>query len=122
MPSLEPGHVGGSFNHVVTVPTGDGDERNSLGIVTDLLDKVGNFLDDFFVTGFGVVVGVHLVDGDDQLLDTQSEGQQGVFTSLTVLGNTGFEFTSTGSNDQNGAVSLDLVRIGHSYQIVALLT
>jgi len=29
-----------------------------------------------------------------------------VLTSLTILGDTGFEFTSTGSNDENGAVSL----------------
>ena len=29
-----------------------------------------------------------------------------MLTSLTILGDTGFEFTSTGSNDENGAVSL----------------
>merc|ERR1712072_322836 len=36
-PSLVPIHVGGCFHHVVTDPTGDGDERNALGVVSDLL-------------------------------------------------------------------------------------
>jgi hypothetical protein len=34
LPTLEPGHVGGLLNHVVTVPSRDGDEGNSLGVVT----------------------------------------------------------------------------------------
>ena len=33
-PALEPGHVGGLLNHVVAVPSRDGDEGNSLGVVT----------------------------------------------------------------------------------------
>jgi hypothetical protein len=32
------------------VPSGDGDEGNCLGVVTDLLDEVGGFLDDFVET------------------------------------------------------------------------
>ena len=50
--------------------------------------------------------GIHLVDGDDELSYTQGEGQQGVLASLSVLGDTSFEFTSSSSNDQDGAVSL----------------
>jgi hypothetical protein len=34
LPTLEPGHVGGLLDHIVTVPSGDGDESNSLGIVS----------------------------------------------------------------------------------------
>jgi hypothetical protein len=34
LPTLEPGHVGGLLNHVVAVPSGDGDEGNGLGVVT----------------------------------------------------------------------------------------
>jgi hypothetical protein len=34
LPTLEPGHVGGLLNHVVAVPSRDGDEGNSLGVVT----------------------------------------------------------------------------------------
>merc|ERR1719291_216484 len=37
LPALVPGHVGGGFNHVVTVPSGNGHESNSGGIVSDLL-------------------------------------------------------------------------------------
>jgi len=39
-PTLEPSHVGGLFNHVVAVPSRDGDEGNGLGVVTDFLDEV----------------------------------------------------------------------------------
>jgi hypothetical protein len=34
LPTLEPGHVGGLLDHVVTVPSRDGDEGNSLGVVS----------------------------------------------------------------------------------------
>uniref|UniRef100_A0A1L8EJ06 Uncharacterized protein n=2 Tax=Haematobia irritans TaxID=7368 RepID=A0A1L8EJ06_HAEIR len=108
LPALEPVHVGGWFQHVITVPAGNWNEGNSSGIVTDLLDVGGDFLLDFFITSLAVwwFRGIHLVDTNDQLFDTQSEGQQGVFTSLTVLGDTSFEFTSTGSNNQYSAISL----------------
>ena len=33
---LVPAHVGGSLNHVVSVPSGDGDEGHSGGVVPDL--------------------------------------------------------------------------------------
>ena len=50
--------------------------------------------------------GVHLVDTNDQLLDTQGEGQESVLTSLTVLGDTGFELTDTSGNDQDSTIGL----------------
>jgi hypothetical protein len=111
-PALEPRHVGGFLNHVlkilaccknggtyIAVPTRDGDEGNSLGVVSNLLDEVGSFLDNFVESGFRPLGGIHLVNGDNELLDTQGVGQQGVFTGLTVLGDTSFEFTDTSSND-----------------------
>lgn len=106
LPTLVPGAVGGDIDHVVTVEAGDRDERNGLGVVADLLDEAGSLLDDFVETILRPLSGVHLVDGDDELLDTQGVGEQSVLTSLTILGDTSFEFTSTGSNDENGAVSL----------------
>jgi hypothetical protein len=106
LPTLVPGAVGGSLNHVVSVETGDGDEGNVLGVVADLLDEVGGLLDDFLVTLLRPLGGVHLVDGDDELLDTEGVGKQGVLTSLTILGDTSLELTSTGGNDENGAVGL----------------
>jgi len=106
--TLVPGQVGGSLNHVVTEPTGDGDEGDLLGVVTDLLEVSGDFLHDFVVTVLGPVDGfvVHLVDQDDHLLDTQGESEETMFTGLTVLRDTSFEFTLTGSDDENSYVGL----------------
>lgn len=106
LPALVPWAVGGDLNHVVTVETGDGDEGNSLGVVSDLLDEVGSLLDDFLVTGLRPLGGVHLVDGNDELLDTKGVGEESVLTGLAILGDTSLELTSTGSNDENSAVSL----------------
>ena len=52
---------------------------------------------DFLESGLAVggLGGVHLVDTDDKLLDTQGVGKEGVLSGLTVLGDTGLEFTST---------------------------
>lgn len=81
------------------MPSRDGDESNGLGVVSNLLDEVGCLLDDFFIPRFGPFGGVHLVDGNDELLDTQGVGQKGMFTGLTILGDTSFEFTDTSGND-----------------------
>ena len=71
-----PGHVVGLLDHVVTNPTRDGDEGNVGNVVADLLEVDGELVLDFVVTSLGVVDGgvVHLVDGDDHLLDTHSLG------------------------------------------------
>ena len=106
LPALVPGAVGGGSKHVVTVEAGDGDEGNGLGVEADLLDEVGSLLDDFLVTGLRPLGGVHLVDGDDEVLDTQGVGEQSVLTSLAILGDTSLELTSTGGNDENGAIGL----------------
>ena len=74
-------------------------ESNGLGIVSNLLDKVGSLFDDFVISGFGPFSGIHLIDGDDKLSDTQGVSQKGMFTSLTILGDTSFEFTDTSSNN-----------------------
>lgn len=106
LPTLVPGCVGALLQHVVTVETGDGDERNLLGVVTDLLDERSGLLDDLLETGLRPLGSVHLVDGNDELLDTEGEGEQSVLTSLTILGDTSLELTSTSGNDENGAISL----------------
>lgn len=106
LPSLVPGAVGGGLKHVVTVEARDGDEGNGLGVVADLLDEVGGFLDNFVVTILGPLAGVHLVEGDDELLNTEGESQQSVLTGLAILGDTSLELTSTGGNDEDSAVSL----------------
>jgi hypothetical protein len=106
LPALVPGAVGGGLEHVVAVETRDGDEGNSLGVVADLLDERRSLLDDLLVTGLGPLGGVHLVDGDNELSDTEGVGEQSVLTSLAILGDTSLELTSTGSDNENSAVSL----------------
>jgi hypothetical protein len=106
LPALVPGAVGGGSQHVVAVETGDGDEGNGLGVVADLLDEVGGLLDNLVETSLGPLGGVHLVDGDDQLLDTKGVSEQSVLTSLAILGDTSLELTSTGSDNENSAVGL----------------
>jgi hypothetical protein len=108
VPSLVPAHVGGWLNHVVTVPSGDGDEGNRLGVEADLLDVVGNFAGDFSESLLTVwwLSGVHLVDTNDELLDTEGVGEESVLSGLAVLGDTSFELTNTGGDDEDGAIGL----------------
>ena len=106
LPALIPGAVGGVVDHVVAVEARDGNEGDSLGVVSDLLDEVGCLLDDLLETGLGPLGGVHLVDSDDELLDTEGVSEQGVLTGLAILGDTSLELTSTSGNDENGAISL----------------
>ena len=106
LPTLVPGAVGGRLKHVVTVETGDGDEGNGLGVVADLLDEVGGLLHDFVVTVLRPLAGVHLVEGNNELLDTKGVGKQSVLAGLAILGDTSLELTSAGGNDEDGAISL----------------
>ena len=50
--------------------------------------------------------GIHLVDGDDELPDTEGEGEESVLAGLAILGDTSLELTSTAGNDEDSAVSL----------------
>lgn len=106
LPTLVPGAVGRNLEHVVTVEAGDGDEGNGLGVEADLLDEVGGLLDNLVVTVLGPLAGVHLVEGNDELLDTEGESKQSVLTGLAILGDTSLELTSTGGNDENSAIGL----------------
>ena len=49
---------------------------------------------------------VHLVNTNNHLFDTKSESQKGVFSGLTIGGDTSFKFTSTSSDNQYSTVSL----------------
>jgi hypothetical protein len=106
LPTLVPRAVGRVIDHVVTVESRDGNESDGLGVVSDLLDEVGGLLDDLLVTGLGPLSGVHLVDGNDELLDPESIGEKSVLTGLAILGDTSLELTSAGSNDENSAIGL----------------
>jgi len=106
--ALVPCEVGRALQHVVSVPARDGDEGDLVGVVSDLLDVSRNLLLDFFVTGLSPVDGlvVHLVDNDDHLLDTKSVSEESVLTGLSVLGDTSFELSLSGGNDEDGTIGL----------------
>ena len=73
-----------------------------------LLDETGHLLLDLLEPGLGVgrLGGVHLVDGNDQLLDTEGVGEQSVFSGLSVLGDTSLELSSSGGDNEDTTVSL----------------
>ncbi|KAH3667230.1 hypothetical protein OGAPHI_002879 [Ogataea philodendri] len=106
LPSFVPWAVSRSLDHVVTVPTRNWDEWNSLRVVTNLLDEVRGFLDNFLKSGLVPLNRVHLVDSNNQLSDTKGESKQSVLSGLTVLGDTSLELTGTTCNDQDSTVSL----------------
>lgn len=101
-------YIGRRLQHVVSMPARDGHEGNCGWVIADLLDVGADLLDDLIVAFLAVrgLCGIHLVDAHDELLHPQGVSQQGVLTSLPVLGDAGFKFTDTGSNDQDSAVSL----------------
>lgn len=96
--SFVPGHVvlvvfSGSFQHVVSVPSGNGDHRDVIGVVTSSLEEKFNFSADFVVSVLTETSRVHLVNANNHLFDSQSEGQKSVFSGLSVFRNSGFEFS-----------------------------
>jgi len=103
-----PGHVIGALDHVITNPTGDGDEGDVGNVVADLLEVDGELTLDLIETGLRVVDGgvVHLVDSDDHLLDSHGLGEESVLTGLAVLGEASFETTDIGGDHENGGISL----------------
>jgi len=83
--SLVPGHLVGFIDHVITVPSGNGDEVDLGWVVADLLEESSELLLDFVVSVLLVLDGgvVHLVDADDHLTDTHGLGEESVLTGLT---------------------------------------
>merc|ERR1712156_575350 len=77
-------------------------------VVAHLLDEARHLLLDLLEPSLGVggLGGVHLVDGDDELLDTEGVGEQGVLPGLPVLGDASLELSSSGGDDEHTAVSL----------------
>ena len=51
VPSLEPFHVGGLLQHVVSMPARDWHEGDSIRVESNLLDVAGHLLSDFLETG-----------------------------------------------------------------------
>jgi len=106
--SLVPRHVSGLFNHVITFPSRDRDERDLHGLVANLLEVGSNFSLDFLVTGLFVLdsLVVHLVEGDNHLLDSKRVSKKGVLTGLSILRNSSLETSLRGVNDKDSDISL----------------
>jgi len=104
-----PCHLLGFLQHIITMPTGNGAEDDLLGIITDLLYVTLDFFADLQETGLAVGCwcgGVHLVDADDKLLDSESVCEEGVLASLAVFGNAGLELSVSGGDNQYAAIGL----------------
>ena len=106
--SLVPSHVGGLVDHVVSRPSGDGDEGDLHGLVPNLLEVSGDLALDLLVPLLVVVDGlvVHLVAGNNHLLDTEGESKKGVLAGLSILGDTSLESSLGGINDEDGNIGL----------------
>ena len=108
VPSLVPGHVLRGLDHVVSVPSGDGDKGDGVRIVSHLLDEPGHLLLDFVKPGLAVggLGGVHLVSSHNELLDPEGVGEEGVLPRLPVLGDPGLELSGPRGDDKDAAVGL----------------
>ena len=97
--TLVPGGVGGRGLDVVAHVSGDGDEGDVLDLVSDHLQELGHSLDALFVLGFVVLDCIHLVDRNDDLLDTESGGKEDVLFGLSLR-------TLDGAAGDDGGVGL----------------
>ena len=106
--ALVPGGVGGSVQHVITVPSGNRDEWDGVRLVADLLQEIGDFFLDFVVPFLREVdsLFVHLVHADDHLFDTKSEGKESVLSGLSFLGDTSLKLSLRGGDHEDGTVGL----------------
>ena len=73
-----------------------------------LLDESGHLLLDLLEPGLrvGRLGGVHLVDGNDELLDTEGVGKEGVLPGLTVLGDARLKLSGSGGDDKHSTIGL----------------
>lgn len=90
------------------MPSRDGHKGNGGRVVANLLDVGGDLLLDLLkpLLAVGGLSRVHLVDSNNELLHSQSVGEESVLTGLAVLGDTSLKLTHTTSNNQHSAISL----------------
>ena len=101
LPALVPGGLVGLLDEIVAVKARIRDEGDLLGLEANGLKHLDEFVLDFIETILGPVTGVHLVDANDDLLNTEKVEETGVLTGLAFfdaelrvgLGNSGFEAT-----------------------------
>merc|ERR1712193_255970 len=78
LPALEPRHVAGLLEHVVSVPARNGYERHRLGVVANLLDVLLDLTLDFLEASLAVGWrgAVHLIDSDNHLFHAKCVSKQ----------------------------------------------
>jgi len=108
LPALVPGSLSTIVlgGHVVVGETRDRDDGNGLGGVTERLGLTLDGVDDFVETLLLPLDVVHLVDGNNQFLDTKGVGETEMLKGLTVVGNTGLELVGGGRDNENGTIGL----------------
>ena len=85
LPSLVPGALVGLLDEVVAVEAGVGDEGDLLGLEADHLEHLNELVLDLVETALVPAAGVHLVDTNDDLLDTEEVEETGVLAGLALL-------------------------------------
>ena len=117
--AVPPLHVLGLLEEVVTHPAGDGDDGDGVGdevlLPADLHKHVLHLIADLVVALLGVLgdIAIHLVDANDELLDTQQVDKTGVLaslaldlTGLVVATLDGGDEVTIGGNHQAGNIGL----------------
>jgi len=84
-PSLVPGALVGLLNKVVSVESRVGDEGDLLGLEANHLKHLNELLLDFVESVLGPSAGVHLVDTNDELVNSKKVEKTGVLTGLSFL-------------------------------------
>lgn len=94
--------------HVLTGPARDGNKRHSSGIIADSFEESAHTLDHFTKARLVVwwLSNVHFVYSDNDLLDTECVGKQGMLPGLAIPGDTSLKLPFGRRHDQEGNISL----------------
>jgi len=105
-----PWHVIGLGEKIVSSPSRDWDNRDrghdEVLLPSDTDQDVSDFITDFIVSRLGPVgeIRIHLVDADDQLLDSEQVKETSVFTGLS------FDFSGLGVSLSKGSSEVTISR------------
>src|SRR6266566_7024123 len=93
--TLVPRGIGALLCKVISKPSAGGNEINLGNIIADRLQQSFQFLPGLLVSLFSILdcLVVHLVDGYNQLLNTESPSEVRVFPRLASRSNCYFEFS-----------------------------
>ena len=111
-PALVPGSLVRLIHKVVSVESRVGDEGDLLRLEADHLKHLLELFLDLVETTFVPLAGVHLVDADNELLNTEEVEKTGVLAGLALLnsslgvslGDGGFETTLLGGHEEKSHI------------------